>query len=159
MKYYLDCEFNGMDGEILSLALVPEFGGPLYLVRSDMPANIEPWVAENVIPILMDVDRGHAPNPTDVCELEDWAHKIEGYLDFDSEITIVTDWPDDIKYFCELIITGPGEMIEIRPSLKFEMHRVDAYPTTLPDAVRHNAYWDALALKVKIATPTQGEDQ
>jgi hypothetical protein len=41
-------------------------------------------------------------------------------------------------------------MINVRPSIKFEMHRVDAYPTTLPGAVQHNAYWDAMALRHKL---------
>ncbi len=33
---------------------------------------------------------------------------------------------------------------------EFEMHRVDAYPTMLPGAVQHNAYWDAMALRHKL---------
>lgn len=28
--------------------------------------------------------------------------------------------------------------------------RVDAYPTDLPDAVQHNAWWDAMALRKKL---------
>lgn len=51
--------------------------------------------------------------------------------------------------------TGPGTMIEVRPSIKFEMHRVDAYPTTLPGAIQHNAYWDAMALRHKLTQDQQ----
>ncbi|WP_370372554.1 hypothetical protein [Henriciella pelagia] len=155
MKYYLDCEFNGMGGELLSLALEPEAGDPLYLVRGDIPRDIEPWVRENVLPILHADNRGHKPLKSVVWDLAEWPTLIEEYLDGDRDITIVTDWPDDIKYFCELILTGPGQMIEIRPSLTFEMHRVDAYPTELPGAVQHCAFWDAKALKLKLETEAQ----
>ena len=47
---------------------------------------------------------------------------------------------------CGALITGPGEMVAI-PRLKFELERVDAYPTTLEGAIQHNALWDARALK------------
>ena len=150
MKYYLDCEFNGMGGELLSLALVPEAGNPLYLIREDVPEDLDPWVAENVMPIMHADYRGHAKAPGRVLPLAAWAGEIESYLYGDIAVTIIADWPDDIKYFCELVITGPGKMIEVRPAINFEMVRVDAYPTELVGAVQHNAYWDALALRNKL---------
>lgn len=153
MKYYLDCEFNGMGGELLSLALVSDTERSLYLIRDDMPADIEPWVANNVLPILhaeIHAPVGKAGRDVVVAPLETWPDLIEGLLAADGNVTIVTDWPDDIKYFCELILTGPGTMIEVRPGITFEMVRVDAYPTTLPGAIQHNAYWDAMALRHKL---------
>lgn len=148
MRYYLDCEFNGLGGELLSLALEPEHDRPpLYLVRADIDEEqIDPWVFENVLPLLH-ADGGYCGR---ILKLGKWPVLIEAYLQGDPDITIVTDWPDDIKYFCDLIITGPGRMIEIRPSLKFEMHRIDAYPTEVLGAVQHCAYWDAKALKAAI---------
>lgn len=59
--------------------------------------------------------------------------------------TLFADWPDDIRYFCQALITAPGEMVNI-PRLTFHIVRVDAYPTTLEGAVQHNALWDARAL-------------
>ena len=53
---------------------------------------------------------------------------------------------------CELLITGPGKMIAL-PGIRFEVVRIDAYPTTLRDAVQHNALWDACALHAAIAAP------
>jgi hypothetical protein len=151
MKYYLDCEFNGMGGELLSLALVCENATrhSLYLVREWMP-NVEPWVAQNVLPIIHADTNAPGPRIVLVTPVSEWASAIESILEGDNDVTIVTDWPDDIKYFCELIITGPGTMINVRPSIKFEMHRVDAYPTNLPGAIQHNAYWDAMALRHKL---------
>lgn len=164
MKYYLDCEFNGMGGELLSLALVPEVGEHgLYLADRELErfmaisrdggarrVAFDPWVWANV---LTKMDEGYAPLWT---RRSEWAAHIETLLRNDHDVTIITDWPDDIKYFCELIITGPGTMIDVRPSIKCEMHRVDAYPTELPGAVQHNAYWDAMALRHKLqAEPAQ----
>lgn len=154
MRYYLDCEFNGMGGEFLSLALVPEDGQlpffkPLYLVRSPLPDNIEPWVANHVLP-KMHADYPQQQGVYASGSLATFRTYLQEYLRDDTDVTIITDWPDDIKYFCELILTGPGTMIEVRPSIKFEMHRVDAYPTDLPGAIQHNAYWDAMALRHKL---------
>jgi hypothetical protein len=147
VRYYLDCEFNGMGGELLSLALVREDKRALYIVN-DRPADeFDPWVRDNVVPLLYDT-----PSKADrlACTIPNMAGHIQEFLRGDTDVTIITDWPDDIKYFCELIITGPGKMINVRPSIKFEMHHIDAYPTTLPDAIQHNAYWDAMALRHKL---------
>lgn len=40
MKYYLDCEFDGYRGSLLSLALVREDGESLYLIN-----DIEPMIS------------------------------------------------------------------------------------------------------------------
>lgn len=145
MRYYLDTEFNGMGGELISLALVPEImkDAGLYLVSGC--AEPEPWIAANIMPILY----SGVPDAVDISDGE-YGLFIAQYLSGDPDPVIVTDWPDDIKYFCEAVITGPGEMISV-PGLKFEMHRVDAYPTTLEGAVQHNAWWDAMALRHKLS--------
>lgn len=146
MRYYLDTEFNGFGGELISLGLVREDGAHFYCVfECHAP---EPWVAENVIPILEPFPGGEQRWGT--MERETAAHLIAEFLRDDGNPVIVTDWPDDIRYFCELVITGPGEMVNIS-HLKFEMHRVDAYPTTLPGAIQHNALWDAMALRAKLS--------
>lgn len=69
----------------------------------------------------------------------------------DPDPIIISDWPADIRYFCDLIEFPMGEMAKIA-GLKFEMHRVDAYPTTLPGAIQHNAWWDAMALRHLLTT-------
>ena len=149
MRYYLDTEFNEFGGELISLALVREDGKSIYLVYPTLKKYGD-WVKENVVPILWDI-------PLPVAQLEAWkllnneegARIIQEFLSGDDHPIIVTDWPDDIKYFCQAIITGPGMMINI-PRLSFEMVRVDAYPSVLEKhgAVQHNAYWDAMALRV-----------
>lgn len=141
MKYYLDTEFNGFLGELISLAMVAEDGRELYLSNIDRLENNVDWVRENVVPIIF--APGAEPIPSN---LEQISHQIGSFLAHDSRPHIVVDWPDDIKYLCEAVITGPGEMIAV-PRMQFELIRIDAYPTKLPGAVQHNALWDARALR------------
>lgn len=53
INYYLDCEFNGFNGELISLALVSKERPSFYKVLP-LPEVIDPWVKENVIPILIE---------------------------------------------------------------------------------------------------------
>lgn len=140
MKYFLDTEFNGMGGALISLALVREDGAEFYV--STPCAQPDPWVKANVMPIIKCI--GAEPIELDRSLI---GCAIGSFLHGDNFPIIVADWPDDIKYFCQAIITAPGEMIDI-PRLRFDMLRIDAYPTTLTGAVRHNALWDARALRI-----------
>ena len=146
MRYYLDTEFDGLGGNLLSLALVPADGGEeLYLAwpRNDCCD----WVTLHVIPII--TTQGAFPlaaNP------DMWPGEIEAYFKrtFDGyPIEVIADWPDDVGYLSRLLITGPGKMVDI-PGIVFRVARVDAYPTNLPHAVQHNALWDARALRYRI---------
>lgn len=148
MDYFLDTEFNGYLGELISLALVREDGESLYIIYK-IASELDPWVRDNIIPILL----------SDKCENRifastrlEGANAISKFLKGDSVPYIITDWPDDVKYFCQAIITGPGVMASI-PRAVFDIVRVNAYPTTLEGAVQHNAWWDALALKHLLRTP------
>jgi len=146
MKYFLDTEFNGMGGDLISLALVSEATKKrreLYLTSYSRQPSI-PWVAENVIPVI----RCPGAWPI-VCFKQHMGSMIAEFLESDLNPSIIADWPDDISYLCKALIVGPGQMVNI-PSLSFEMVRVDAYPTDLPGAVQHNALWDARALRRKI---------
>lgn len=145
MKYYLDCEFDGFGGALISLALVREDGRSVYYVLSEDATD--EWVRENVLPILW-----QCPPSTDSNFVaapygpQTAARDIATLLADDPDPVIVADWPADIRYFCGLIEFPGGNMAPIS-SLKFELHRVDAYPTDLPGAIQHNAWWDAMALR------------
>lgn len=152
MKYTIDTEFNGFGGELLSLALVPwdEADLALYLRVPAPIAPLDPWVAENVWPLIDACPLEH--RLCAMAPVEEWAHRIAAYLTNDGDGRgipyIIADWPDDIRYFCEAIVTAPGEMAAI-PRLQFDVVRVDPYEagTASDMAVRHNAYWDALVLR------------
>ena len=71
--------------------------------------------------------------------------------------TIIADSVVDIGRFCRALSTdadGGWRSVDY-PVMRFEVHDVAAYPTVIPGAVQHNAWWDAMALSVKLATPTQ----
>lgn len=146
MRYFLDTEFDGYGGPLLSLALVREDGAGVYYVLRDR-ANDE-WVRRNVLPILYAARVGGKMWERDAAAMD-----IAWFLRDDPEPVIVTDWPADIRYFCELIEFPAGQMAPIA-QLAFELHRVDAYPTTLPDALQHNAWWDAMALRQLLSART-----
>ena len=52
---------------------------------------------------------------------------------------------------------APLPKIPPAPVLRFEVHRVDAYTTTIPNAVQPNAWWDAVALREKVLADEAAE--
>jgi len=155
MKFTIDTEFNGFGGELLSIALVPwDAEAPaLYLCVNRPVGMLDPWVAENVWPIAHEIPWEVAKSDwTRVAPVSEWHVAISSYLtDEDHRFGvpyIIADWPDDIRYFCQAVITGPGEMAAI-PRMQFDVVRVDPWEGgfSAPGAVRHNAYWDAVALR------------
>jgi hypothetical protein len=142
MRYFLDTEFNGFDGELISLALVPEYGDREYYVALPLPDIIHPWVERHVLPYLRSVPPG-LDNQLDRLTA---AHDIAEFLASDRDPMIVADWPDDIALFCRLLLTGPGDIVEIGP-LRFELLRSPGFSTAMNSKVPHNALHDARALR------------
>lgn len=149
MRYFLDTEFDGHNGPLLSIALVEETGISLY-VRTTARAT-DPWVQANVEP-HMTSHNAHLRAydvPTDWVgdNLRSFLRLREGILGA-RPITIVADSVVDIARFCQAISTNcDGEWCSIDGDMSFEVRDVDAYPTTLPGAIQHNAWWDAMALR------------
>lgn len=144
MRYYLDTEFDGHNGPLLSLALVGE--NDSIHVRTTERAT-DPWVIANVEPLMDQHDAGmDAEVP-----LNEVGVTIASFFSLmrDNEPTIVADSVVDIGRFCRALSTGMdgGWSSVDYPVVRFEVHDVAAYPTTLPGAVQHNAWWDAMALR------------
>lgn len=146
MRYYLDTEFDGHDGALLSLALVRDEFDNIY-IRTNETAT-DPWVLANVIPLMA----RHAAEWTSTLHLNEVGTKIRQFIGKDQEPVIVADSPVDIGRFCRALSTGRdgGWASAEYPRMTFEVHNVDCYPTTLPGAVQHNAWWDAMALREKL---------
>ena len=144
MKYYLDCEFDGHNGPLLSMALVREDGAYVYL--STNVVATDPWVIANVVPHLMLIG-----GVNDTCELSEVGDFMRSILREDDAPTIIADSCVDIARFCRAISTDSnGGWASVDGDIKFEVHDVTCYPTGLANAVQHNAYWDAMALKWKL---------
>jgi hypothetical protein len=142
VRYFLDTEFNGFGGGLLSLALVPEDGTEFYATLA-CDEDMLPWVERNVVPYLDHVPVGLvAPRISRL----DAAAELSHYLAVDPAPVIVADWPEDIAQFCSLLMTGPGEMVPV-PRLTFELVPLGGFSTAANSAVPHNALHDARALK------------
>ena len=142
MRYFLDTEFNGFGGALLSVALVPEDGEEFYATMA-VESGLLPWVERNVLPYL-----DHVPAALQSPRLSrrDAAIELSHYLSVDPEPVIVADWPEDIAQFCTLLMTGPGEMVPV-PPLTFQLVPLGGFSTAANSAVPHNALHDARALK------------
>ena len=142
MRYFLDTEYNGLGGSLMSLALVPDDGDELYLTfKTEEP--LAEWVERNVVPYLDSV-----PEQISCPRLSrhDAGHELERYLRHDHEPLIVADWPEDISKFCDLLVTGPGKMLELR-HLTFRLVPMSNFSTAANSKVPHNALHDARALR------------
>jgi hypothetical protein len=142
VRYFLDTEYNGVGGALISLALVPDDGEELYLtLQTDEP--ILDWVERHVIPYLDSV-----PEQLSCPRLSrnDAAHELERYLRHDDQPLIVADWPEDVSQFCELMITGPGQMVDIR-NVTFQLMPLSNFSTAANSKVPHNALHDARSLR------------
>ena len=142
VRYYLDTEFNGFGGALLSLALVPVDGEEFYATL-DCPDPIVPWVERNVIPYLDHVPVGLVSPPVTRREAAD---ALAAYLSTDPAPELVADWPEDVTQFCSLLMTGPGTMVAV-PPLTFRLLTLQGFSPSANSAVPHNALHDARSLR------------
>jgi hypothetical protein len=142
LRYFLDTEYNGSGGALLSLGLVSEAGEELYLTL-DWDGPLEPWVERHVLPYLDTV-------PTELVgprmSRADAARTISHFLAGDPDPLIIADWPEDIAQFSMLLVTGPGVMAEV-PGLRFQFVSMSGFSTAANSKVPHNALHDARSLR------------
>ena len=142
LRYFLDTEYNGWGGALLSLALVPDDGEELYLTLN-WDGVLEEWVRRNVVPYL-DMVPPQLVSPR--LSRSDAARALAHYLAGDDEPLIVADWPEDVALFNALIVTGPGVMAEV-PEITFRVVQLPRFSTAANSKVPHNALHDARALR------------
>lgn len=143
MRYFLDTEYNGFGGELLSLALVAEHGDEELYFTLPVPGALHPWVERHVIPFMNMVPSMHQAPALDRVSA---AHALATFLANDRDIEIIADWPEDIAQICMLLLTGPGEIVRT-PPLRFRFAALPGFSTAGASAVPHNALYDARALR------------
>lgn len=145
MKYYVDCEFDGHNGPLLSIAAVREDGLSVYVQTHNIARD--PWVVENVAPLM---EAG--PFSTMIPEAH-VGHELRQLLDGDDDPVIVADSPVDVQRFFQAFMTNDegGYHANFKPVIRAEVYDVESYPTNLEGAVQHNAWWDAMALREKLS--------
>ena len=142
MRYFLDTEYNGWGGALLSMALVPDHAEELYITL-DWTGPLDEWVERNVLPFLDMVPDGLV-SPR--MSRADAARTVAHYLAGDRDPLIVADWPEDLALFNALLVTGPGVMAEV-PGLRFQFMPLAGFSTAASSKVPHNALHDARALR------------
>lgn len=143
MRYFLDCEYDGFGGPLLSLALVPEEGDEEYYALLEHERPLSDWVERHVAPFFDMVPAllRRTPQPAGTV-----AHELAAWLAGLSEVEIVADWPEDIALFCRLLMPGDGQVVDV-PPLTFRWLRTPGFSTARNSAVPHNALHDARALR------------
>lgn len=136
MRYFVDAEFNGFGGDLISLAAVPEDaqGSPFYeAVECPRPSD---WVAEHVLPVLQT-----KPRP-----LSEVATLFAEFLKEDAAPVLVADWPEDISHASALLTNGRGGRL-LNTEVLFTLLGQSEFAADRSSKVPHNAYYDALALR------------
>jgi hypothetical protein len=142
VRYFLDTEFNGWGGALLSLALVPDDGEEFYVALTCADPMV-PWVERHVVPYLHHVPEGLRAPPVGRREAAD---QLSAYLGVDPEPEIVADWPEDFAQFCNLLLIANGDMVEM-PPLVMRLMRLPGFSPARASKVPHNALHDARALR------------
>lgn len=134
MRLYLDTEFNGFKGSLISLALVTECGNKEWYEVIEMNDSYNEWVAKHVIPILN-------KSPLSKKDFRDSLIKFISYFD---RPEIISDWHSDIRHFCD-ILEGDSFKESVSFSGKFIVIQT---PQGEPRSnIPHNALSDARALR------------
>lgn len=147
MNFYIDCEFDGHNGNLISMAIVSEYEDSIYIKVNNTLIK-DSWVFDNVIPLL-DNHKCDIVCTVNIYDVGEVIKSFIGDLDF---ISVTADSPVDIKYFCDCLSTSPtGDWQPTNyKQISFFVRNVDCYPTKLENAVQHNAWWDAMALREKL---------
>ena len=143
MRYFLDTEYNGFGGFLLSLALVPEDGSEEFYVTLQHEGPVDPWVERHVMPYLDMVPDGLvSPRLSRLAAAE----ALAAWLANDEAPDIVADWPEDLAQLAMLLVTGPGMMLPV-PPLSLNLIPLHGFSTAANSVVPHNALHDARALR------------
>lgn len=143
MRYFLDTEYDGFGGPLLSLALVPEDGSEEFYVVIDHDGVKDEWVQRHVVPYLDTVPEMHK-GPR--LSREAAADAVASWLAHDEAPDIIADWPEDLAQIAMLLVTGPGRMKSV-PPLTLRFVPLHGFSTAANSAVPHNALHDARALR------------
>ncbi|MCW3834912.1 hypothetical protein ACFQ1E_02380 [Sphingomonas canadensis] len=136
MRYFVDAEYNGFCGPMISLALVPEAPGLAPFYESTGCADPTPWVSEHVLPVL------HT-TPVERFEL---GRRLAEYLASDPDPLLIADWPEDIAHAAMALVAGPGRRHDVS-HVRFELCDAFGFDAAALSTVPHNALHDAVALR------------
>ena len=146
MAFYVDFEFDGHGGNVLSAGIVSDVDDGMHISVSDAKVT-DLWVQRNVMPLM----QSHAAPRSHHVRTNEIGYLIREYIGA-HDPTFFADSPVDIWRLCQVLTTdADGAWASCDYSaMGFFVRNVDCYPTDLPGAVQHNAWWDAMALRHKL---------
>lgn len=134
MRSFIDCEFNGASGALISMGIVTEDGQRQFYEVVDFAEPVEPWVKENVMPIL---EKPAIPYAV-------FQQKLRAFLGQFPVIHVIADHPEDISRLCKAMIISGGDYMLDKHQIIFE---VDDSLSAKASKVPHNAFHDAVAVR------------
>jgi predicted DNA-binding transcriptional regulator AlpA len=96
MRLWLDAEFNGFQGKLISMALVAEDGREWYESLGCLAPTA--WVSAHVMPVINKRS----------CTRAEMQRRLACFLRRYDHIHVIADWPEDFVHFLELLIVAPG---------------------------------------------------
>jgi hypothetical protein len=135
MKLFLDTEFNGFGGELLSMALVDEDGSFFY-GRVPNIRPIHPWVEEHVMPKM-------GIEPVDRMTFRADLHR---FLRKYQNPEIIADWHADFVHFFDAFHGADySQSLDLSCTA-----RLLSGPSDIRPENPHNALSDAIALRAYV---------
>lgn len=136
MRYYVDTEFNGNGGQLLSVGIVRQDGEQFYqeLHVHELP---QPWIKKNVVPVMLG-----RPVSRAACSfgLQQFLLRDRG------PHTFVVDWPEDAVHLGNLMVTDHGTRMPPR-RWRCVLLELPGFHTADHSKRPHNALDDAVALR------------
>ena len=136
MRYFVDAEFNGFGGELISLAAAPETGTRPHFYEAVGCRKPSLWVRINIIPVLQVSPRSGG----------EVAHLFATYLDADPAPVIVSDCPEALAHAALLLVDRGGHRL-MRTRVRFELLPESDFSAQAHSETPFNAYRDAIALR------------
>jgi hypothetical protein len=136
MRYFVDAEFNGFGGELVSLAAVPETNERPHFYEAVGCQRPSLWVRINLIPVLQTRPRSWG----------EVAHLFASYLEADPEPVIVSDCAESLAHAALLLTDRAGGRL-MGARVRFELLPQSDFSAQAVSETPNNAYRDAIALK------------
>ncbi len=125
---YVDTEFNGFAGELISLGIFEPLSLSTFYSLVKVPENPHPWVLEHVL----SKTEGEEVLGEELTRKSLW----DFTKSFDN-VVFVADWPEDLGHVA-MLMCGPDGF---RPSIQFEMKLIKSRHQQLTNP--HHALADA----------------
>ncbi|MDE1468244.1 3'-5' exoribonuclease [Aurantiacibacter sp. D1-12] len=146
MRYYIDTEFNGTGGQLLSIALVREDGAHFYEVLHAHELVV-PWVQEHVVPF-------YNQEPIERLQV---VKKMQKFLRKDAGPHVfIADWPEDLVHFNAMLLRDHGKRNDPFQYACLLLN-LAGFDTAKASDIPHNALADARALADFVEANLAGE--